>query len=97
MVSRLGNRPRKMHKLTVNKGGKRQSYGGLTKKHPYTNGDLVEYKSKIKYCIGVISASDLYQICPTRFRLKKDVRIDNTRLIKRNCNLLVYHIKTNTN
>lgn len=92
MVCRLGNRPRKMHQLTVNKGGKRQTQGGFNRGHLYRNGDLVEYKSKKLHLVGIISASDLYQILPTRLRLKQDVRIKNTRLIRRNCGIITYKL-----
>ena len=46
VVSRLGNRPRKLHQLTISKGGTRKSYGGFMSTHSYRNGDIVEYKTK---------------------------------------------------
>lgn len=93
MVSRLGNRPRKMHDLTINKGGRRDSYGGFESTHPYRNGDKVEYRTKKLHLVGIVSACDLYQMFPKRQRLKQGITAKNTRLISRNCNLLVNHTR----
>jgi len=93
VLSRLGNRPRKMHDLTVNKGGRRDSYGGFESTHPYRNGDKVEYRTKKLHLIGIVSACDLYQIFPKRQRLKQGITAKNTRLISRSCNLLVNHTR----
>ncbi len=93
MVSRLGNRPRKMHDLTINKSGRRDSYGGFESTHPYRNGDKVEYHTKKLHLVGIISACDLYQMFPKRQRLKQGISAKNTRLISRSCNLLVNHIR----
>jgi hypothetical protein len=93
IVSRLGNRPRKMHDLTINKGGGRDSYGGFKSTHPYQNGDKVEYKTKKIHFIGIVSACDLYQMFPKRQRLKQGITNKNTRLISPSCNLLINYIK----
>ncbi len=92
MVSRLGNRPRKMHDLTINKGGRRDSYGGFESTHLYRNGDKVEYRTKKLHLVGIVSACDLYHMFPKRQRLKQGITAKNTRLISRSCNLLVHHI-----
>lgn len=93
MVSRLGKRPRKMHDLTIKKGGRRDSYGGFNSTHPYKNGDKVEYHTKKLHLVGIVSACDLYQMFPKRQRLKQGITAKNTRLISRNCNLVVNYIK----
>lgn len=92
VVSRLGNRPRKMHDLTVNKGGRRDSYGGFESTHSYRNGDKVEYRTKKLHLVGIVSACDLYQMFPKRQRLKQGITPKNTRLISRSCNLLVNNL-----
>ena len=93
MVSRLGNRPRKMHDLTINKGGRRDSYGGFESTHPYKNGDKVEYRTLKLHLVGIVSACDLYQMFPKRQRLKQGITAKYTRLISRSCNLLVNLIR----
>ena len=60
-VSRLPSRPRKMHDLTIKKGGTRDTYGGFQGTHSYRNGDLVCYQTKNSNLTGRISANDLYQ------------------------------------
>lgn len=89
IVQRLPSRPRKMHDLTVQKSGKRDTYGGYNGTHSYRNGDVVQYKTKRSCFVGVISASDLYQFFPKKKRLKQGITNTNSKLIKRSCNLLV--------
>lgn len=106
-VERLPSRPRKMHDLTIQKGGKRRSvaggslppqtcfdkYGGFQGTHSYNNGDVVQYKTKRLCFTGIVSANDLYQFFPKKKRLKQGITDTKSRLIKRSCNLLVNHIK----
>ncbi|WP_049559828.1 RRXRR domain-containing protein, partial [Limnoraphis robusta] len=56
IVERLPSRPRKMHDLTVQKGGVRDTYGGFDGTHSFKNGDYVEYKTKRSTLKGYISA-----------------------------------------
>jgi hypothetical protein len=93
-VSRLGNRPRKLHQLTIGKGGVRKSYGGFNSTHSYKNGDIVEYKTKRTHITGIISANDLYQLSAKRFRIKQGVSDKNTQLIKRGCSMAVFPLDT---
>lgn len=92
-VERLPSRPRKMHDLTIQKGGKRDKYGGFQGTHSYNNGDVVQYKTKRLCFTGIVSANDLYQFFPKKKRLKQGITDTKSRLIKRSCNLLVNHIK----
>lgn len=89
IVERLSSRPRKMHDLTVQKGGVRDTYGGFDGTHSFKNGDYVEYKTKRSILKGYISANDLYQLFPVKKRLKQGVTDKNTRLIRYSIHLIV--------
>ncbi|MBW4647279.1 MAG: RRXRR domain-containing protein [Kastovskya adunca ATA6-11-RM4] len=105
IVERLPSRPRKMHDLTVQKGGVRDTYGGFDGTHSFKNGDYVEYKTKrstlrlgyfdkaqyksVTTLKGYISANDLYQFFPVKKRLKQGVTDKNTRLIRYSSHLIV--------
>jgi hypothetical protein len=89
IVERLPSRPRKMHDLTVQKGGVRDTYGGFDGTHSFRNGDYVEYKTKRSTLKGYISANDLYQFFPVKKRLKQGVTDKNTRLIRYSSHLIV--------
>lgn len=89
LVERLPSRPRKLHDLTIKKGGKKDPYGGFNGTHSFRNGDLVRYQTKRSCLTGYISANDLYQFFPKKKRLKQGVSDKNTKLLKRSCNLLV--------
>jgi hypothetical protein len=89
IVERLSSRPRKMHDLTVQKGGVRDTYGGFDGTHSFKNGDYVEYKTKRSTLKGYISANDLYQFFPVKKRLKQGVTDKNTRLLRRSSHLIV--------
>ncbi len=88
-VERLPSRPRKMHDITIKKGGKRDTYGGYNGTHSYRNGDVVQYKTQKSCFAGIISANDLYKFFPKKKRLKQGITDANSKLLKRNCNLLV--------
>ncbi len=89
LVERLPSRPRKMHDLTVQKGGVRDTYGGFDGTHSFKNGDYCEYKTKRSTLKGYISANDLYQFVPTKKRLKQGVTDKNTRKIRYSSHLVV--------
>lgn len=89
IVERLPSRPRKMHDLTIQKGGVRDTYGGFQGTHNFKNGDYCEYKTKHSTLKGHISANDLYQFFPTKKRLKQGVTNKNTRLLRYSNNLIV--------
>jgi len=88
-VQRLPSRPRKMHDLTVQKGGLRDTYGGHNGTYSYRNGDIVQYKTKRSCFTGIISACDLYEFFPKKKRLKQGITNVSSKLIRHNCNLLV--------
>jgi hypothetical protein len=89
IISRLSSRPRKMHELTVQKGGVRDSYGGFRSTHSFRNGDYVEYRTKRSNFRGYISANDLYQFHPIKKRLKQGITDRTGRLIRYSSNLIV--------
>lgn len=89
IVERLPSRPRKMHDLTVQKGGVRDTYGGFDGTHSFKNGDYVEYKTKRSTLKGYISANDLYQFFPKKKRLKQGVNDKNTCLLRYSSHLVV--------
>lgn len=89
IVERLPSRPRKMHDLTVQKGGVRDTYGGFNGTHSLKNGDYCEYRTKRSTFKGYISANDLYQFFPTKKRLKQGVSDKNTRLLRYSSHLIV--------
>lgn len=89
IVERLPSRPRKMHDLTIQKGGVRDTYGGFDGTHSFKNGDYVEYKTKRSTFKGYISANDLYQFFPVKKRLKQGVTDKNTRLLRYSSHLVV--------
>lgn len=95
IVERLPSRPRKMHDLTVQKGGIRDTYGGFDGTHSFKNGDYVEYKTKRSSLKGYISANDLYQFFPIKKRLKQGVTDKNTRLLRYSSHLVVNLHKSN--
>jgi hypothetical protein len=88
-VERLPSRPRKMHDLTLKKGGVRDTYGGMKSTHSFKNGDYVEYKTNRSAFKGYISANDLYQFFPKKKRLKQGVTDKNTRLLMFSSHLVV--------
>lgn len=88
-VERLPSRPRKMHDLTIKKGGVRDTYGGFDGTHSFKSGDYVEYKTKRSTLKGYISANDLYQFFPKKKRLKQGVTDKNTRLLRYSSHLVV--------
>jgi len=88
-VERLPSRPRKMHDLTVKKGGTRDTYGGFDATHSFKNGDYVEYQTNRSTLKGYISANDLYQLFPKKKRLKQGVTDKNTRLLCYSSHLVV--------
>lgn len=95
VVSRFGSRPRKMHDLTIKKGGVRDSYGGFNTTHPYSNGDYVEYRTSKKVVIGYISANNIYQYYPKKQRLlqlQHQSMAKNLRLLRFSSNLAVVNI-----
>lgn len=95
LVSRLGSRPRKMHDLTVKKGGGRDSYGGFNTTHPFKNGDYVEYRTAKKVVKGYISANDIYQYYPKKKRLlqlQHSSMAKNLRRLRFSSNLSVVHL-----
>ena len=49
----------------------------------------MKYKTKRSNFKGIISSNDLYQIGQNRKRLKKGITDKNSKLIRRNCNLLI--------
>ncbi len=89
IVERLPSRPRKMHDLTVQKGGVRDTYGGFEATHSFKNGDYCEYKTKRSTLKGYISANDLYQLFPVKKRLCQGVTDKNTRLLRYSSHLVV--------
>jgi hypothetical protein len=89
IVERLPSRPRKMHDLTVQKGGIRDTYGGFDGTHSFKNGDYVEYKTKRSTFKGYISANDLYQFFPTKKRIKQGVIDKYTRLLRYSTHIVV--------
>lgn len=89
IVERFSSRPRKMHDLTIKKGGIRDTYGGFDGTHTFGNGDYVQYQTNRSRFNGFISANDIYQFSPNQKRLKQGVTDKNTRLLKRSTNLLV--------
>ena len=89
IVERLPSRPRKMHDLTLQKDGVRDTYGGFDGTHSFKNGDYVEYKTKRSILKGYISANDLYQFFPNKKRLKQGVADKNTRLLRYSSHLIV--------
>lgn len=96
LVSRLGSRPRKMHDLTIKKGGVRDSYGGFNATHPYRNGDYVQYRTAKKVITGYISANDIYQYYPKKQRLLQIQRpsmAKNLRRLRFSSNLSVVRIR----
>lgn len=92
-VERLPSRPRKMHDLTIQKGGKRDKYGGFQGTHPYKNGDVVQYKTKRSCLTGIVSANDLYEFFPKKKRLKQGITDKSTRLLRHSVNLLIQRQK----
>ncbi len=88
-VQRLPSRPRKLHELTIQKGGLRDTYGGYDGTHSYRNGDVVQYQTKRSGFTGIISANDLYQFFPKKKRLKQGITNVSSKLLKRSCNLLI--------
>ncbi len=92
-VERLPSRPRKMHDLTIQKGGKRDKYGGFQGTHSYKNGDVVQYKTKRSCFTGIVSANDLYEFCPKKKRLKQGITDKNTHLLRHSANLLIQRQK----
>jgi len=95
-VQRLPSRPRKMHDLTIQKGGLRDTYGGHNGTHSYRNGDVVQYKTKRSCNTGIISANDLYEFFPKKKRLKQGITDASSKLIRHSCNLLVNRNLTGT-
>lgn len=88
-VERLPSRPRKMHDLTLKKGGVRDTYGGFDGTYSFRSGDYVEYSTKRSTFKGYISANDLYQFFPKNRRLKQGVIDRNTRLLCYSSHLIV--------
>lgn len=88
-VERLPSRPRKMHDLTIKKGGVRDTYGGFDGTHSFRSGDYVEYRTKRSTLKGYISANSLYQFFPKKKRLKQGVTDRNTRLLCYSSHLVV--------
>lgn len=65
-VERFLSRPRKMHDLTIKKGGSRDTYGGFDRTHSFGNGDYVQYRTK-KHCFnGFISEERFIPIFPKK-------------------------------
>jgi hypothetical protein len=97
LISRLGSRPRKMHDLTVKKGGVRDSYGGFNATHPFKNGDYVEYATAKKIVRGYISANDIYQYHPKKQRvlqIQRSSMAKNLRRLRFSSNLSVVNLLT---